>query len=330
MTDAALIDDWYPVAKLDELACDTLHPARVLGMDVVVWKSTDGELSVFEDRCPHRAVPLSKGHVAGGHMVCAYHGWAFDQRGSCVAIPAQPGRRAPSNSAVKRFQAREHVGLLWVCLGEPAQPPPEFPEWHDARFAKAFFGPYRFEASPFRVVENAFDVPHFAILHATQLGDAARAEMRPFEVVVQDGVLRMENIRIWQPNIDGMGTHGEVRYDHVLTRPLTLYTVKTFEAGRETALFAITPVDHETAVAWGWAAFDHGKSLDVGAFRAYQDALYEDDRAVVEAQRPRRLPLLPFSPTRHAQQPEVHLESDRGSVAYRRWLRALGIDFGVC
>jgi hypothetical protein len=45
------------------------------------------------------------------------------------------------------------------------------------------------------------------------------------------------------------------------------------------------------------------------------------DRPVLESQRPRRLPLTGG---------EVHSAADRSAAAYRRYLKGLGITFGVC
>ncbi len=45
------------------------------------------------------------------------------------------------------------------------------------------------------------------------------------------------------------------------------------------------------------------------------------DIAIVESQQPRRLPL--------DLQAEVHLPSDRYSIAYRKWLKQQGVTFGT-
>ena len=50
-------------------------------------------------------------------------------------------------------------------------------------------------------------------------------------------------------------------------------------------------------------------------------AIFEEDRAVVEGQRPELLPL--------DLQAELHLRSDRVAIAYRTWLRQLGVTFGT-
>ena len=50
-------------------------------------------------------------------------------------------------------------------------------------------------------------------------------------------------------------------------------------------------------------------------------AIFEEDRAIVESQRPELLPL--------DLQAELHLRSDRVAIAYRRWLNQLGLRFGT-
>ena len=49
--------------------------------------------------------------------------------------------------------------------------------------------------------------------------------------------------------------------------------------------------------------------------------IFEEDRAIVESQRPELLPL--------DLQAELHLRSDRVAIAYRTWLRQLGVRFGT-
>ena len=50
-------------------------------------------------------------------------------------------------------------------------------------------------------------------------------------------------------------------------------------------------------------------------------AIFDEDRAIVESQRPELLPL--------DLQAELHLRSDRIAIAYRSWLRQLGVRFGT-
>jgi len=55
--------------------------------------------------------------------------------------------------------------------------------------------------------------------------------------------------------------------------------------------------------------------------RAFQHTIFADDRPIVESQSPKRLPVSGG---------EVHVTTDLGSSAYRRYLRERGITFGAC
>jgi phenylpropionate dioxygenase-like ring-hydroxylating dioxygenase large terminal subunit len=68
-------------------------------------------------------------------------------------------------------------------------------------------------------------------------------------------------------------------------------------------------------------AMNHGHEIPVEELRSFQDRIVEQDRAIVESQRPELLPLDLAE--------ELHLRSDRTAIAYRRWLRELGLTFGT-
>jgi vanillate O-demethylase monooxygenase subunit len=107
----------------------------VLGERVVVVR-LGGGLSAFRDLCVHRGSALSVGKVVDGdRLECRYHGWTYDREGACVRIPARPGMAIPSKARVRRYDAAEHVGLIWVCLEGPAELPlPEFPQYADPAY----------------------------------------------------------------------------------------------------------------------------------------------------------------------------------------------------
>jgi vanillate O-demethylase monooxygenase subunit len=43
----------------------------------------------LDDRCCHRAAPLSMGRVEGDDIRCMYHGMKFSADGKCIQIPGQ-------------------------------------------------------------------------------------------------------------------------------------------------------------------------------------------------------------------------------------------------
>ena len=66
------------------------------------------------------------------------------------------------------------------------------------------------------------------------------------------------------------------------------------------------------------AAINYGFDVAVEQIVARLDKVYEQDRVIVESQRPKTLPLHPKD--------EIHLRSDLLGVEYRRWIRALAGD----
>jgi phenylpropionate dioxygenase-like ring-hydroxylating dioxygenase large terminal subunit len=63
--DPALVDDWHPVARVEELAGGGPIGVRLLGEDIVLWGS-GGQLFAWRDLCIHRGTRLSLGRVVGG------------------------------------------------------------------------------------------------------------------------------------------------------------------------------------------------------------------------------------------------------------------------
>ncbi len=50
----------YPVAVLENLDTTVPHQVTIMGVQLAVWRSpVTGAWSCVEDRCPHRAVPVT-------------------------------------------------------------------------------------------------------------------------------------------------------------------------------------------------------------------------------------------------------------------------------
>ena len=105
---------WYVAATSSELGDGPLA-RRLLGRDIVLWRSPDGRAVAFDDRCAHRGFPLSDGHVDGGRLVCGYHGCAYDADGRCVHVPTQSD--VPIGMGVRAFPILEEPPFIWIWLG---------------------------------------------------------------------------------------------------------------------------------------------------------------------------------------------------------------------
>lgn len=103
-----------------------------LGEPLVLWRDSGGIIHVQTDRCPHRAVPLSRGVNEGDRLRCNYHGVEVGPDGRVLSVPGQPGCPLEGKKAVKTYPSREIAGAVFAWFGDalheepaPFEPPPE-------------------------------------------------------------------------------------------------------------------------------------------------------------------------------------------------------------
>ncbi|MEB3222130.1 MAG: Rieske (2Fe-2S) protein [Candidatus Sericytochromatia bacterium] len=106
---------WHKACEARALQPGTLLASEVEGVPLVLWRDDEGRPVAWLDRCPHRNMPLSEGHLDDGWLRCTYHGWAFDAEGRCRHVPSSATGRAASACA-QTFPARETAGAIWVEL----------------------------------------------------------------------------------------------------------------------------------------------------------------------------------------------------------------------
>jgi phenylpropionate dioxygenase-like ring-hydroxylating dioxygenase large terminal subunit len=318
--DPILLNDWHPVARSQDVPEGTIRAACLLEEDIVLWR-VDGEVRAWKDLCIHRGTRLSLGTIQGDTLACPYHGWVYDRGGRCVLMPAHPEQTPSPRARAQVYQAVERFGLVWVSLGTPVQEVPQFPEWDDPTYRKVLCGPYPFNAAGPRAIENFLDVAHFPYVHEGLLGDQRRPQVGDYEAEIgPDGVVA-NHVRIWQPDPDGTGRGAEVVYTYRAFRPLTAYFTKTSEGPRFAAFFTITPASELQSIGWLWLALNYRQDTPDEDLRAFEDKIMSQDIPIIESQRPELLPL--------DLQAELHLRSDRTAIAYRKWLRQLGLTYGT-
>jgi phenylpropionate dioxygenase-like ring-hydroxylating dioxygenase large terminal subunit len=111
-------DCWYAVAPSSDIG-RSLTALRAVDRPVVLFRCAAGDVVALEDRCAHRAYPLSRGTLDGDEVRCGLCGFAYDVTGQCVSVPTQS--RVPFGAAVEAFPVREADGLVWVWFGEPGR-----------------------------------------------------------------------------------------------------------------------------------------------------------------------------------------------------------------
>ena len=319
LNDPVLLNDWHVVARVEDVPEGRPVAVRLLDEDLVLWRVGE-RVHAWRDVCLHRGAKLSLGRVEQCALVCPYHGWTYNEEGQCIRFPAHPEQKPPARAHAITCRVKQRYGWVWVSPGEPAHEVPTFAEWDDTSFHKVHCGPYQINASGPRAIENFLGVTHFPFVHQGLLGDPEHPQISDYEAEIGPEGVIARDISVWQPDPDGTGQGAQVTYTYRVLRPLTAYFIKTSRGPRFAMYFTITPVAERVSLAWMYVAMDYGDLSDEQV-RQFQDDIIKQDIPIVESQHPELLPL--------DLQAELHLRSDRTAIAYRRWLRELGVTIGT-
>jgi len=170
---------WHPVAIAADLTTESPTKfVRILGEDLVLFRTPNDEVGLLHDRCAHRGVSLCYGRVEERGIACAYHGWLYDIRGNCLATPAEPPEsKFHLTVKQKAYPVQKLAGLYWAYLGP--QPVPEIPKydvwartdgWHWLRALP------QLDCNWLQAMENSVDTAHLHILHQELVTDGFKVE----------------------------------------------------------------------------------------------------------------------------------------------------------
>jgi phenylpropionate dioxygenase-like ring-hydroxylating dioxygenase large terminal subunit len=318
--DKFLNNDWHVIARSQDLLQGKILKARLLGEDLVLWRSGD-KVVAWEDRCPHRGASLARGWIEKDALVCPYHGLAFNGEGQCVHIPAHPEQTpsARSKACVKTYHVRERYEMVWVCLGNPQQDVPAFPEWDSQKYNKFFFNAALYRSSPERALENFIDVNHVPFVHDGTLGNPDYANTNTYQVFAEEDGIHIKDAGAWQTDLQMNGEGNMDFADFHILRPLTVCLRRGPQSERMIIFFTVTPTDEESCFAWRWMFLNY--EVPENEFKKFTNTIIAQDVEAVESQKPLRLPL--------DLEAEYHLPSDRTTITYRKWLKNLGVTFGT-
>jgi phenylpropionate dioxygenase-like ring-hydroxylating dioxygenase large terminal subunit len=229
---------WYVAAFADEVAPGKTLGRKFLGESVVLFRTEAGEIGALEDRCSHRAMPLSAGHVEGNILRCCYHGVEFDKRGVCTRIPNQS--RIPAAANVKSYPVVEKDHLLWIWMGEAEAADPstiiDSPEHDDPRWTWKQFN-FPVKSNWQLIIDNIMDLTHVPYIHARTIGGNPEQHYAAETNVEFDGrkvtlIRHMPNSVPPRSYIDAGGFKGRVdRWQEVRFEPSRGMTLRVNAGG---------------------------------------------------------------------------------------------------
>lgn len=308
---------WHPIAAAEDV---TEQPARftLLG-DYIAAYRVDGRAVAFRDLCVHRGAALSLGCVQSGRLRCTYHGWEFDGTGKCVRIPSRPAEAPiPQAARIISLRTAEAYGLVWVNASDEATSVPPFPLGEYGSEGWRGFLSYRshWRTSAARAVENFMDFSHFPYVHNGLLGTEDRALVEPYDVVeLDEGGLFYAFEQEEPSELYGKGGSTRIRYEYYLYLPFMIHLRKVDTATNQATVISMVaaPTTAKTTDLYLWIVRNHSFDHPDAEFKDFTDRIMEQDRVVVESQRPEELPI--------ELREELHVKlPDAASIAYRRLL----------
>jgi len=171
---------WLPAMLSTELPEPDCAPVRLrlLGEDLVAFRTTSGTPAVLDTWCPHRNANLFWGRNEEDGLRCVYHGWKFDASGSCVDMPNEPSR-SQFKEKIKQpaYQAVDGGGFIWVYMGaeDPAPPLPNF-EWLNVPAEQRYVHKRYQDCNWLQNLEGEVDSSHAPFLH----GSVGANGMQPY------------------------------------------------------------------------------------------------------------------------------------------------------
>jgi vanillate O-demethylase monooxygenase subunit len=316
---------WHPVARSSEVGADPVK-VTLLGEDWVLVRLPSG-LAAYVDRCPHRFAPLSFGSVDGDVLRCGYHGWCFDQAGTCTEIPSMgtsDTRPARADVRVPGGLAERH-GLIFLAPEAPVTELLDIPEADDPAFQHGALDVITARVGIGLLADNFLDMSHFPFLHAATIGTEEAAVVEDVEIERRGYGMTMHSRHPFPNHEDPAVATGERplvqhrRLVYEFQAPCSVSLKIDYEeaGGTNVVDFFVQPVDADTCRIYSTIHRNDlgGDDARMAEAVSFERKIVDEDLRLQERYVDRRLPLDLTA--------EVHVKADRMTVELRRILADL-------
>ena len=326
---------WHPVALTSEVS-EAPKSIRILGEDLVIFKTTKGNIGLVHKACPHRRASMVYGKIEERGIRCCYHGWLFSPEGKILETPGEDPNSKQAAKLRETFKLGaypiiEFNGLVFSYLG-PMDKIPEFPHYDSFEIPDNISSPYRidYNCNWIQVLDAIMDPVHTSFLHGQSSG-----------IQFSEGFAEVGEIDFYERGIQYLGCNTRRIEDNVWVRVNELILPNFTQAG---AAFAtdgtkskyfgrssftrwVVPIDDHHCVALAWANFgDRGDPIEYNNQEGFEriEAGEIANRTLEEKQKsPGDAEAVEGMGSISSHKGEHLMPTDRGVMIYRRRIRKL-------
>ena len=326
---------WHPVALTSEVS-EIPREIRILGEDLVIFKTSKGNIGLVHKACPHRRASMAYGKTEEEGIRCCYHGWLFSPNGKILETPGEDPESKQAKKLRETFKLGaypviEFNGLVFSYLG-PMDKIPEFPLYDSFEIPGNTSSPYRidYNCNWIQVLDAIMDPLHTSFLHGQSSG-----------IQFSEGFAEVGEIEFYERGIQYLGCNTRRINDNVWVRVNELILPNFTQAG---AAFAadgtkskyfgrssftrwVVPVDDHNCVALAWANFgERGDPIEYDNQEGYEriEAGEVSNRTQEEKQRsPGDAEAVEGMGSISSHKGEHLMPTDKGVMIYRRRTRKL-------
>ena len=289
--DSVILDQWHPLAAIDETEPNVVHVTRLLGESVSFAVPAEGRAVVWRTRSDLTA------------------GMAVDPASIFDTLPS-----------------RCEFLYIWTSLGNPPDRSFEIPEFFEPDRRNFNGSTLGVNVSAPRAVENFLDMGHFPFVHDGILGSESHTEVVDYNVSIdpETNEIWATECQFWQPAASATATAGQmVDYVYRVMQPYSILLYKSCPVDPDRmdliGLF-VQSVTEEHVRAHMFLSLVDDESSEA-RIRFFAQTIFAQDMPILENQYPKLLPLDPRA--------ETPIRSDQAAIVYRRWLTDLGVTYGV-
>ena len=282
---------WVPVLGSCEVGAPGSRPVpvRILGEDLVCFRSSEGELGLVGAYCPHRRAPLQLARNCDGVLQCLYHGWKVRPDGSVAETPNEPEESGLAQRVRHTaYPVVDRGGIIWAYMGD-AKVPPAFREfdWMSLPNESVAVVKGIVEANWLQLIEGFVDSSHGNFLHSDSIRPSYGEKTAYLE---EDDVLLAQptdtgSVRIRVEDTDYGFRYAAIRrptvdpdrFQYIKTTPFIMPIFTSIPVGEGQGTINITAPLDDFTTAWYGVKYSFVGPIDEDLIRRQSGRVWDVD-----------------------------------------------------